>query len=158
MLHQNRLVLPLQHATALRFYYKVNNKCRSVLPFSHFPSYFFNYNFSWGQFTVTLSIQSLPPCLSLALMLPPSHSVTTSDREAALIYSQQLERDTELHTVSKCCYQSWQRLFYISRFPLSSLVSLPHIYLQYEKYKKVNPQIYNVSPECAIFRFDITLW
>lgn len=107
------------------------------LPPGFFSSYFFNYRF---QLRPVHRGDWSPP---FGLCLSHPHSVTTSDQQAALIYSQQLKRDTVLQIVSKCCYESWQQLFYISS-------------LHYTQYEPL--EIVKYFPQYTILSLGMTMW
>lgn len=71
---------------------------------------------------------------------------------AALIYSQQLKRDTELQSVSKCCYQSWQRIFSSPYFLPFHFISLKKI----AKYLHLKPLHVNDFPEYTFHHMKST--
>lgn len=99
-------VLSLLHTMACQSCYRVNQTCsvpQYTSPFSFqvftLSSHFFHRRFRSrplhhvrGEWPPPFSL-----CLSVYLSqcLPHTHSVTTSDQQAALIYSQQLKRDIE---------------------------------------------------------------
>lgn len=96
-----------------------------------FSNIFFNYRFPKAP--------PFGPCLYvyLPLCFPQLFSTATSDQQAALIYSQH-SSVTPSYKVSKCCYQSWQRLSYISLCQLLTLlIYIPLLCIQYKSWQTV---------------------